>query len=106
MLDDAGIGSSDPDRVLTHPNLPRACEALAELAEEQFAEARRALAEGQAAGQRGSLWAAVAMMVLYHRLLARLRARGWRDLDTRVRVGKRECALVAARCALGYPPAA
>ena len=39
-------------------------------------------------------------------LLARLRARGWRDLEQRVRVGKRECALVAARCALGYPPAA
>ncbi|MDQ2101777.1 presqualene diphosphate synthase HpnD [Azospirillum isscasi] len=106
LLDDAGIGSSDPAGVLAHPNLPQACEALADLAEERFAEARRALAEGQSAGRRGSLWAAVAMMVLYHRLLVRLRARGWRDLDRRVRVGKRECALVAVRCALGYPPAA
>lgn len=106
LLDDAGIGSSDPAKVLAHPNLPQACEALADLAEERFAEARRALAEGQAAGRRGSLWAAVAMMVLYHRLLVRLRARGWRDLDRRVRVGKRECALVAVRCALGCPPAA
>lgn len=105
LLDDAGIGSSDPAKVLAHPNLPQACEALADLAEERFAEARRALAEGQAAGRRGSLWAAVAMMVLYHRLLVRLRARGWRDLDRRVRVGKRECALVAVRCALGCPPA-
>ncbi|NUB05382.1 presqualene diphosphate synthase HpnD [Azospirillum sp. Vi22] len=106
LLDEAGIGSSDPATVLAHPNLPQTCEALAVLAEERFAEARRALAEGQSAGRRGSLWAAVAMMVLYHRLLVRLRARGWRDLDQRVRVGKRECALVAVRCALGYPPAA
>ena len=106
LLDDAGIGSSAPAGVLAPPNLPHACEALAALAEERFAEARRTLAEGQAAGRRGSLWAAVAMMVLYRRLLVRLRARGWRDLDQRVRVGKRECALVAVRCALGYPPAA
>ncbi len=106
LLDEAGIDSSDPTTVLAHPNLPQVCEALADLAEQRFAEARRTLAEGRAAGRRGSLWAAVAMMVLYHRLLARLRARGWRDLEQRVRVGKRECALVAARCALGYPPAA
>jgi len=101
LLDEADIGTSDPDAVLSHPNLPIACEALAELAEARFAEARRAVDTSR----RGSLWAAVAMMVLYHRLLVRLRARGWRDLNQRVRVGKRECAWVAVRCALGYPPA-
>jgi len=100
LLDEADIGTSDPDAVLSHPNLSIACEALAELAEARFAEARRAVDTGR----RGSLWAAVAMMVLYHRLLVRLRARGWRDLNQRVRVGKRECAWVAVRCALGYPP--
>ncbi|WP_448206529.1 presqualene diphosphate synthase HpnD [Azospirillum sp. sgz302134] len=105
LLDEAGIDASDPDAVLAHPNLPKACEALADLAEERFAEARRAIGNGRASGQRGSLWAAVAMMVLYHRLLVRLRARGWGDPTRRVRVGKRECALVAMRCALGYPPA-
>ena len=101
LLDEAGIGTSDPDAVLAHPNLPIACEALADLAEARFAEARRAVD----CSRRGSLWAAVAMMVLYHRVLVRLRARGWRDLNGRVRVGKRECAWVAMRCALGYPPA-
>lgn len=101
LLDEADIGTSDPDAVLAHPNLPKACEALADLAEARFAEARQAIGRCR----RGSLWAAVAMMVLYHRLLVRLRARGWRDLNQRVRVGKRECALVAVRCALGYPPA-
>ncbi|MCW2243199.1 presqualene diphosphate synthase HpnD [Azospirillum canadense] len=105
LLDDADIGTSDPAAVLTHPNLPKVCEALADLAEEKFAESRRALEESRKGGRRGSLWAAVAMMVLYHRLLVRLRARGWADPAQRVRVGKRECALVAIRCAVGYPPA-
>ena len=98
----AGIDSDRPDEVLSHPALPRVCEALAELAEARFAEARSAIA-GHA---RGSLWAATAMMVLYHRLLKRLRAAGWRDLNARVRVGRRESAWVAVRCMLGFPPAA
>lgn len=101
LLDEAGIGSADPAVVLAHPNLPQACEALATLAETRFREARQAIA----GSSRGSLWAAVAMMVLYHRLLRRLRARGWRDLTGRVRVGRRESAWVALRCALGRPPA-
>lgn len=97
----AGIAGDRPEEVLAHPALPQACEALAELAEARFAEARAAIA-GQA---RGSLWAATAMMVLYHRLLRRLRAAGWRDLNVRVRVGRREGAWVAVRCMLGLPPA-
>ncbi|CAO3353203.1 presqualene diphosphate synthase HpnD [Azospirillum palustre] len=101
LLRAAGIQGNDPDEVLAHPALPKACEALADLAEARFAEARSAIA-GQA---RGSLWAATAMMVLYHRLLKRLRAAGWRDLKARVRVGRRESAWVAVRCMLGIPPA-
>jgi phytoene synthase len=97
----AGIDGNDPDEVLAHPALPQACAALADLAEARYAEARSAIA-GQA---RGSLWAATAMMVLYHRLLKRLRAAGWRDLKARVRVGRRESAWVAVRCMLGIPPA-
>ena len=101
LLVDAGIDSTDPALVLAHPNLPQACEALADRADARFADARRVL-EGC---KRGSLWAAVAMMVLYQRLLIRLRARGWRDRSRRVRIGKRECAWVTLRCALGTPPA-
>ncbi|WP_148219248.1 presqualene diphosphate synthase HpnD [Azospirillum sp. B510] len=101
ILRTAGIDDDRPAEVLAHPALPRACEAMADLAETRFAEARAAIA-GQA---RGSLWAATAMMVLYHRLLRRLRAGGWRDLHARVRVGRRESAWVALRCMLGLPPA-
>ncbi len=98
----AGVGAWTPADALAHPGLPQACEALADLAEARFAEARTAIA-GKG---RGSLWAAVAMMVLYHRLLHRLRARGWRDPAVRVRLGRRESAWVALRCLLGLPPAA
>lgn len=98
----AGIGTRVPDEALAHPELPVACEALADLAEARFAEARLAIA-GKA---RGSLWAATAMMVLYHRLLRRLRLRGWSDPAARVRLGRRESAWVAVRCRLGTPPAA
>lgn len=97
----AGIGTDVPDSVLAHPGLPQVCEALADLAEARFAEARQTLA----GTRRGSLWAAAAMMVLYHRLLRRLRARGWSDPAARVRVGRRESAWVALRCLLGAPPA-
>lgn len=98
----AGIHTQIPEEALAHPNLARACEAVADLAEADFADARDAIA-GKTGG---SLWAAVAMMVLYHRLLRRLRARGWRDPSERVRVGRRESAWVALRCLLGSPPAA
>ena len=101
LLQAAGINGDRPTDVLAHHALPQVCEALAELAEARFAEARAAIG-GQA---RGSLWAATAMMVLYHRLLRRLRAAGWRDLNARVRVGRRESAWVAVRCMLGLPPA-
>ncbi|MBP2227297.1 phytoene synthase [Azospirillum agricola] len=102
LLDAAGVDTDVPDEALAHPGLPRACEALAELAETRFAEARAAIA-GTA---RGSLWAAIAMMVLYHRLLRRLRARGWSDPAVRIRLGRRESAWVALRCLIGVPPAA
>jgi len=95
-----GISAIDPETVLTHPNLPQACEALALRAETRFAEAERALGRCR----RGRLWAAEAMMLLYRRLLVRLKARGWADLSRSVRIKKRECAWVTLRCALGWPP--
>ncbi len=110
LLQAAGIATRLPDEALAHPRLGEACEALADLAEARFAEARQAIA-GKAGSSQGnsrgsSLWAAVAMMVLYHRLLHRLRARGWHDPAARVRVGRREGAWVALRCLLGAPPPA
>lgn len=95
-----GISAIDPATVLAHPNLPDACEALALRAETRFAEAELALGHCR----RGRLWAAEAMMLLYRRLLARLKTRGWCDLSRSVRIRKRECAWVTLRCAAGRPP--
>jgi len=50
------------------------------------------------------LWPAVAMMHLYHRVLGRLRSRGWGRLDQRPRLSGTTKAWVALRCALGRPP--
>ncbi len=105
ILRGAGIDADDPAAVLAHPALPAACAALAEIAENRFAEARRIL---ESLDQR-RLWAAVAMMILYARLLAKLKARGWPPGDASarppVRNRKRACAWVALRCALGRAPA-
>lgn len=104
ILEGAGIPVDDqaslPDTVLHHPGLPDACESLAELAESRFAAARAALAslDGR------MLWPAVAMMLLYRRLLARLRSRGWRDLERCPRLSAAEKMSVALRCAFGHPP--
>lgn len=97
-----GITAVDPAEVLAHPSLHLACEALALRAEARFAEAELALGRSR----RDRLWAAEAMMLLYRRLLIRLKARGWRDLSRGVRIRKRECAWVTLRCVLGWPPSA
>lgn len=101
MLDAAGIRVSDPAAVLAHPNLGAACTTLAKRAEGCFGAAERALLRCR----QGRLWAAVAMMILYRRLLARLVSRGWTDRGRGVRIGKREAAWVTIRCCLGHPPA-
>ncbi|HYG85122.1 MAG TPA: presqualene diphosphate synthase HpnD [Azospirillum sp.] len=100
VLLNVGISAIDPATVLAHPSLHLACEALALRADARFAEAEQALARCR----RERLWAAEAMMVLYRRLLTRLKARGWRDLSRNVRIKKRECAWVTLRCVLGHAP--
>lgn len=102
MLDAAGIAESDPAAVLAHPRLEAACTALAKRAEGCFGAAQRAL---ERCPRRGRLWAALAMMILYRRLLARLVERGWAGNRRCVRIGKREAAWVTIRCTLGHPPA-
>lgn len=105
MLEDAGIDTyaiqGDPQIILTHPALPQACEALADRAEAAYQQALGLLKQ-----PHGKLWPAVAMMVLYHRVLVRLRQRGWapEGLQHRPRLGRWEKISVALSCALGRPP--
>lgn len=100
LLVRAGISANDPTEVLRHPNLGKACDDLADMAETRFAEADRLMA----GWPRRRLWAARAMMMLYRRMLDRLRARGWRDIGRRPRLHRAEKAWVTLRCLAGRPP--
>lgn len=84
LLEANGIATSDPAAVLADPALPAVCDALAERAEARFAEAERWLAMNRKSEVRPAL----IMMHIYRPTLARLRARGWRDLDRSVRPGR------------------
>jgi presqualene diphosphate synthase len=74
LLVDVGIIATTPDAVLQHPSLGDACDALADIAERHFADARAAMAQCP----RRAMRPARAMGAVYHAQLVRLRARGWR----------------------------
>jgi len=82
LLRDAGIEATSPAAVLAHPALPIACDRLAERAEALFARARAVLARCD----RRKVRPARVMLEVYHRILRRLVARGWRRLDSPVRI--------------------
>jgi phytoene synthase len=84
MLGRHGIAARAPAEVLAHPALPRLCAELAALARRRFAEAEAAIARGP----RRALRPAIIMMHVYRRVLDRLEARGWTQLDQPVAVGK------------------
>ena len=92
-LEAAGIFTTDPTAVLRHPELGRACERLAQLAEQHFAEARRAMRECP----RRTMRAAAAMGAVYHAILTRLRQRRWRDLEREVKLPARQKLWLALR---------
>ena len=84
FLDDAGIALTAPNAVLHHPNLTRACNELADRAEEHFRAARTAMA----LCPRRAMRPARAMGAVYHAQLERLRLRGWLRLDDPVKLSK------------------
>jgi phytoene synthase len=68
--------------VLRHPALPRACEALAAIAERHFADAAAAMAQCP----RRTMRPAAVMGAVYHAILVRLRRRGWAALEEPVKL--------------------
>jgi phytoene synthase len=88
-----GIQLRDPTSVLAHPALPQVCDAVAALAGRDLARAVDAMAKCPHATARP----ARVMMEIYRRLLRRLVARGWTQLDKPVRVPKLTKILIAAR---------
>jgi presqualene diphosphate synthase len=79
-----GIIATAPDAVLHHPSLGDACDALADIAERHFADARAAMAECR----RRAMRPARAMGAVYHAQLVRLRARGWQRFAEPIKLSK------------------
>ncbi|HLJ64509.1 MAG TPA: presqualene diphosphate synthase HpnD [Stellaceae bacterium] len=75
LLVTQGITASEPDAVLADARLSGACEALADIAERHFREARSAMA----LCPRRAMRPAAVMGAVYHAILVRLRRRGWSD---------------------------
>jgi phytoene synthase len=93
ILREAGIAATTPQAVLAHPALPRACDLLARRSEASFARARAALARCE----RRRVRPARVMLEVYSRLLERLTARGWRDLENPVRLSTFEKLWIVVR---------
>ena len=98
VLAAAGV-PADPATALACPRLPDACRLLAARAEERYDLAAGLL---PLVGRR-RLWAAVAMMAGYRRLLARLKVRGWGTAGERPRLSHWEGAWLTLRAACGLP---
>lgn len=81
-----GVPIGTPDEILASPKLPEICVAVAERAREKYAEADRLLPQCDAR----ALKPAVVMMMNYRRVLDRMVANGWRDLDDDAGLSKPE----------------
>ena len=79
---EAGIGDTEPAAVLRHPALGVACDKLAALADERFAEAAAAMRECP----RRTMRPAAVMRAVGQAILVRLRRRGWRALEREVKL--------------------
>ena len=73
LLEQAGIESDDPARVLHHPGLDVACKALAAEAEARYVAASRAMRRCS----RRTMRPARLMGGIYHAILRQLIRRGW-----------------------------
>jgi presqualene diphosphate synthase len=84
LLVAAGITETAPRAVLSHPRLSQACDRLADIAEQHFIDARKAMA----LCPRRPMRPARAMGAVYHAYLLKLRQRGWLSLDEPIKLAK------------------
>lgn len=91
-----GVPIGTPDEILAHPKLPEICASVAERAREKYAEADLLLA--QCDGR--ALKPAVVMMMNYRRILDRMIANRWRDLDDDAGLSKPEKLWITLRYGL------
>jgi phytoene synthase len=93
ILAEAGIQNSDPQQVLTHPNVDHACRILAQLAERHYEQADLILGSDA----KGMLQAPRLMSAVYRRLLMKMEQTGWSAPQLRVHVGRGPLLLLALR---------
>jgi squalene synthase HpnD len=96
LLTKHGIATRETAAVLRHAALPAVCEELSQLAAQRFEEAIAAM---KRCGRR-KIRPAVVMMHVYHAILKKLIQRGWRRLDTPVKVSKATKLWIALRYGL------
>jgi len=92
-LRSAGIDDENPARVLTDPNLDRACRFVAGRARDHFIEANAIMARSP----RRVVRAPKIMGEVYTEMLKEMSERGWAPPRTRVRVSKPHLIWVALR---------
>jgi presqualene diphosphate synthase len=84
MLKRHGIEATDPDEVLASPAIGAVCDEIALIAEQYFTQSDVILS----GLQRAKIRPALIMSEMYKRVLRRLNARGWTDLNTSVRLSR------------------
>jgi phytoene synthase len=93
LLVQYGIREGAARDVIRHPEIEGVCRALASRASKAFELADRLLAKGD----RKKLRPALIMKEIYRRVLDKLIAADWRDVERRVRLGKLERLGIALR---------
>tara|TARA_B100000676_G_C18047661_1_gene829077 strand:+ start:74 stop:961 length:888 start_codon:yes stop_codon:yes gene_type:complete len=84
FLNEFGIETRKPKKVILHKAIPYVCEALAEVALEHYRDAASAMTSCS----RRNMRPALIMMLVYQRVLEGLMNRGWNDLNKPVKVSK------------------
>jgi len=97
FLEQTGITATEPDAILHHPALPRACELLASRAAEHFQKADAVMQSAR----RTEVRCPRIMAEAYRGILRQLRDRGWDAPRTQVHLGKGRIARIVLRSYVG-----
>ena len=99
QFEQRGVAIGTPDDMLSHPKLPEICGPVAERAREKFSEAEAMLARADTR----ALKPAIVMMMNYRRILDRLIARRWQNLDDDAGLSKPERLWITLRYGVMSP---
>lgn len=96
LLDAHGIETRDPEKILGHAKFPKVCADLADIAKEEFRQARAAIRRCP----RRAMRPAILMMQVYRAILSKLEKRGWGHPEEPVSLSKAQKIWIAVRYGL------